>query len=404
MDKGRPSRTVEDSKIYRWLFVVLGTAIMLFLGTVYSYSVFRIAIETKFDIHVTQSGLPYMMALSSYALFMFLTGRHIESYKPRNILLIGGFLVASGWILSAFAPNIYVFTLTYGLISGAGVGVAYGIPMTVVSKWFPENKGVMVGIVLIGFGLSPLISAPIIRILMGYLGLMNTFLALGIAFMVLLPLLAFPFAYPHSDGKSDHDIEHEKGLTTTQMVKTREFKGVYLNFIFGTMVGLTLVGMTSKIGIEFIKLDSNQVMPLLSLFAVFNGLGRPAFGWLTDRVHPRNAMLLSYAMIAFASILLIVSGSEHLLIYIIAFCIYWFNLGGWLAIAPTSTMQLFGFKYYSKNYGLVFTAYGIGAILGVLSSGMILDIQHNYYLIFYYLVILCVLGVISSLVFFREKK
>lgn len=404
MAKDRPGRTIANSKMYRWIYVVLGTLIMLFLGTVYSYSVFRIAIETQFGIGTTQSGLPYMLALSFYALFMFLSGGFLEKFKPRNIILFGGFLVASGWILSAFATNIYLLTITYGCISGAGVGIAYGVPMTVVSKWFPQSKGLMVGIVLVGFGLSPLISAPVIRFLMGQLGLMNTFLALGGTFMVLLPLLAFPFKYPVSDGTSEHDLEHEKGLTTKAMIATREFKGVYLNFVLGTMVGLTLIGMTSKIGIEFIGLDANQVMPLLSLFAIFNGLGRPTFGWLTDRVHPRNTMVLSYALIALASVMLIVYGSDHLFIYIIAFCIYWFNLGGWLAIAPTATMQLFGFKYYSKNYGLVFTAYGIGAILGVLSSGLILDIEHNYYLIFYYLLGLCIFGFISSMVFFRNDK
>jgi len=135
----------------RWVYVILGIIIMMCLGTVYSWSVFRLHVEELYNVGTTQSGFPYMVSLAFYALFMFLTGKHLDKYSPRLIISFGSILVAIGWILSAYAPNIYILTITYGVIIGAGVGIAYGAPMTVVARWFPEKKGLVVGLILTGF-------------------------------------------------------------------------------------------------------------------------------------------------------------------------------------------------------------------------------------------------------------
>ena len=104
----------------RWLHVILGMVIMMALGTVYSWSVFRLPVEELYNVGAAQSGLPYMTALLFYSLFMFLTGRFLNTWSPRKTILTGVLLVSIGWILSAFAPNIQALTVTYGVISGAG--------------------------------------------------------------------------------------------------------------------------------------------------------------------------------------------------------------------------------------------------------------------------------------------
>lgn len=114
-------------------------------------------------------------------------------------------------------------------------------------------------------------------------------------------------------------------------------------------------------------------------------------------------MLFSYGLILLSSILLIAFGDDNPFIYTVSFAIFWFNLGGWLAIAPTSTLKLFGLKNYSQNYGLVFTAYGLGAITGVLKSGLLLDYFGNYYNVFYYVIALCVLGVIITIKYMESS-
>ena len=396
--KNKSRKTALSHK--RWIYIVFGIMIMMFLGTVYSYSVFRLELENKFQIGASESGLPYMFALAFYALFMFFTGKFIERIHPKKILIFGGLLVSLGWVLSSFASNIYVLTLTYGCFGGAGVGIAYGVPISVVAKWFPDRKGVAVGLVLVGFGLSPLITAPMVKSLVDLFGVMRTFSILGFSFAIIMPILAMVFKYPTQSDVSRYEVGSKHvvesiDLSLGEMIKTKSFKGVYINFVIGSMIGLMMIGMTTHVGVDYFHLETSSVAKLLSLFAIFNGLGRPTFGWISDRFTSKIAMLLSYTSIALASVALIIFDNQ-LVLFVISFCIFWFNLGGWLAIAPTSTLKLFGMKHYSQNYGLVFTAYGLGAIAGISSSGALLDYHGNYQYIFLYMIALCLIGVILT--------
>ena len=391
----------------RWLYVILGLVIMMALGTVYSWSVFRLPVEVLYDVGTAQSGLPYMTALLFYSLFMFLTGRFFQDWSPRKTILTGTLLVSVGWILSAFAPNIQTLTIAYGVISGAGVGLAYGAPLTVVTRWFPEKKGIVIGLVLLGFGLSPLLTAPIARALVEQYGVTQTFLILGVVFGVLLPVLAMPFKYPEADCVGEEKVlgaeSKENDMDSAEMVRSANFKGLYFNFIIGTMIGLMMIGLTSNIGIELIGMAQKDVVLFISLFAVFNGIGRPVFGWLTDRLSAKKAMLFSYAQIILAASLMLLAKNGSIVLFFIAFSIFWFNVGGWLAIAPTATNNMYGPKHYSENYGVVFTAYGIGAVLGVGSSGLLLDTFQNFDYIFYLVIVSCLIGYLLTLLFFKAK-
>jgi MFS family permease len=394
--------TVKKHSNKRWIYVFTGIITMMLLGTVYSYSVFRESIENIYNVGTTLSGLPYTASLASYALLMFLSGKIINRINHKIVIGFGGLLIGIGWILSSLVSNIYLLTLTYGLIIGSGVGIIYGVPMHIVAKWFPKSKGLSVGFVLLGFGLSPFITAPAARILIENIGLKNTFLTLGISFIVILPILGFVFKYPEEGEVKEEDnkrVQHRKyiEIETKEMLKTKSFKGLYLNFTIGTMIGLTIIGLTSTIGTEVAGISPVNVAFFMSLFAVFNGLGRPLFGWLTDNISSKKTMILSYFLILTASIMMIVSKDGNFIIYGISFSLYWLNLGGWLAIAPASTISFFGLKHYTENYGVVFTGYGIGAIVGVISSGMIIDFLGSYEYLFYFTGGLSLLGILSSL-------
>lgn len=407
MTKNIDASRKNDFQI-RWIYAILGIVIMLCLGTVYSWSVFRGSVEVLYSIGATQSGFPYMISLAFYALFMFLSGPYVSKYSPRVIILLGGILVGTGWILSGYAQNIYILTITYGVITGAGVGIVYGVPMNVVTKWFPEKKGLMVGLVLVGFGLSPFITAPIASKLVEAYGILTTFKILGVAFGIIIPVLSYAFKYPLeiNDTLSENKNSVDDGVnaTTSKMIKSKNFKGIYISFIIGTMIGLMIVGMTNNVGVEMVKLPQSKVTFLMTIFAVFNGIGRPMFGWITDRFTIKKSMLISYVLILIAAILMLLAKEGSVVLYTIAFCIFWFNLGGWLAIAPASTLSMYGTRYYSQNYGVVFTAYGIGAVVGVLTSGVLKDIADGYHPIFLFIVFLCGLGLLSSQILIKSRK
>jgi MFS transporter, OFA family, oxalate/formate antiporter len=142
----------------------------------------------------------------------------------------------------------------------------------------------------------------------------------------------------------------------------------------------------------------------VSVFAIFNGIGRPIFGWLTDKLTPRNTAVLSFVLILAASALLYLWGKGNTFVYFLSFIILWMNLGGWLAIAPTATATLFGTKHYGKNYGLIFTSYGIGALLGNTLAGMIRDASGGYLPVFLPVMGLAVAGIVISLLWLKPVK
>ena len=391
----------------RWVFIPLGIIIFMCLGTVYSWSVFREPLERLFNIGATQSGLPYMVFLASYAVLMPISGGFIDRYGPRIVIIVGGIIVGIGWFLSGYAWNSYILTITYGLIAGGGVGIVYGVPIAVIAKWFPDKKGLAVGLTLMGFGLSPFVTAPLAKAFIDIVGLLQTFKILGIGFSIIIILSALPFKFPERELKIADNIKnknHESyfDMKPSQMLKSSTFYGLWICFTIGTLIGLMMAGKTSAVGAEIIKLDSRSTAFMVSLFAVFNGIGRPLFGWLTDKLYPLKAAVISYIILILASGFMLMAGEGSVALYVISFSLFWLTLGGWLAIAPTATAIYFGPKYYSRNYGIVFTAYGVGAILGVSLSGIVRDVFGSYTFVFYPTGILAIVGLLTAMSLLRK--
>ncbi len=399
----------EDIKKSRWLFIPLGILIFICLGTVYSWSVFRKPLEDYFQIGSTQSGLPFMLFLASYAFLMPAGGLLMQRFSPRAVIMAGGAMVGIGWILSGYSNDIITLSFTYGVIAGGGVGIVYGVPMAVVAKWFPDKKGLAVGLTLLGFGLSPFVTAPIARLLIVLYNPLQTFKILGVVFLFIIIFLAIPFKFPANSilpdsSKSNYGSNYKFEIETRQMMRSSKFRGLWICFGISTMAGLMSIGITGSVGEEIIKLDPGHAAWAVSAFAVFNGIGRPLFGWLTDKLNPYRTSLITYTIMILAATLMLMAGNGSTYLYLTAFSLLWLILGGWLAIAPTTTLIFFGQKYYSKNYGFVFTAYGVGAILGVLASGIIRDTLGSYRYVFYLLLALGVIGILVSTRFIRNKE
>ncbi len=392
---------------YRWVIVIVGFIINLCIGAIYSYSIFRKPLENLWGITSTESGLPYMVFLAAFAFFMPFAGSFLDRFGPRLTLFLGSSLVAMGWILSGYSSNIYMLTILYGIIGGAGTGTVYAVPITTAAKWFPEKAGIAIGLTVLGFGLSPLLTAPIIAILIELVGPLMTFQYLGIAILLVLLafsfLLRFPRQFPYeSAGSSSQNKEAQLELGRTEMLRTRFFYTLWLAYAIGCLSGFTAVGISAPFGIEIVHIDQMTASAAVSLFAIFNGLGRPLFGWLTDRLKPRAASMLSFSMITSASFLLYFFSVDNAVVFYLGFAVLWLNLGGWLAIAPTSTKVFFGAKNYGKNYGIVITADGVGAILGPIISGWLRDTTGTYLSVLPLIASLALIGILIVYVGFKQ--
>ena len=392
----------------RWFLIPLGIIILLCLGSVYSWSIFRTPLENELGISATESLLPYTFVLVFYAALMPITGFYLPRIGTRVTTAIGGIVVGLGYILSSFATQIEVLVFTYGVIAGTGIGIVYGVPLFVISRWFPDQKGLAVGLTIIGFGLSPLITAPLANQLIATYSVRPTLRILGIAFTVIILAIAVAMKLPpqgwHPRQNAATSTPVLPSAYPKNLLKSRSFYGLWLCYAIGTLVGLSAIGISSPVGGEIIDINPTVAASSVSLFALFNGMSRPLFGWLCDRFKPHYVAIFSYVLILIACVLMMNARTGQVATYLIAFCLFWFCLGGWLAMAPTITLRFFNPDQYAQNYGLVFTAYGVGALIGTLVTGHIRDLFGTYNYVFYPMALLAILGIaVACLLLKREK-
>ncbi|MBD2205383.1 OFA family MFS transporter [Calothrix sp. FACHB-1219] len=395
----------------RWLLIPLGITILLCLGTAYSWSIFRSTIEKSLQVGATESLLPFTILLVVFSILMPITGSYVERFGSRLVTAVGAIIMGIGYTASGLVNSIPLLTITYGIIAGAGVGIVYGVPLAVNARWFPDKKGLAVGATVIGFGLSPLVTAPLAKNLIaanGDRGWQPTLIAFGIAFTLIILAIAPVMKYPPSGWQPAGwtppiKLSESESDRSTSLFESLSFYGLWLCFTVGTFGGLAAIGIASPVGTEIIGLDKNTAANAVSLFAIFNGLGRPLFGWIADRFQPKNAAIVSYVLIMIASIMMLSATKGAIATYLIAFSLIYLAFGGWLAIGPTSTLILFRTQDYAKNYGIVFTAFGMGALLGTLIAGNIRDIFGNYLPFFNVTIGLSVLGIILAVFLLKRQ-
>lgn len=392
----------------RWFLIPLGMMILLCLGTVYSWSIFRTPLEKELGISATASLLPYTFVLVFYAVLMPIAGFYIPRIGTRVTTAIGGVVVGLGYILSSFATQIGILTFTYGVIAGTGVGITYGVPMIVMSRWFPDKKGLAVGLTIVGFGLSPLITAPLANQLISAYTVRPTLRILGIAFTAIILAIALTMKLPPQGWQPRQAGASPKSGATLaypeRLLKSRSFYGLWICYAIGALVGLSAIGISSPVGEEIIQINPTVAAGSISLFALFNGVSRPLFGWLSDRFKPHYIAIFSYVLILIACILMVNARTGQVATYLVAFCLFWFCLGGWLAMAPTITLRFFNPDQYAQNYGIVFTAYGVGALMGTLVTGRIRDLFGTYNYVFYPMAVLAMIGIVVACVLLKRES
>jgi MFS family permease len=226
---------------------------------------------------------------------------------------------------------------------------------------------------VLGVGFSAFFTANIAGWLIGVIGVMNTFRIFGVGIGVLTVVLALPMKFPEpgwvpagwsptalKPGEKE-PCEYDR----SRMLKSPSFCGLWICYFIGCIAGLMAISISKPVGTD-VGIEAGLATFLVGFFAIFNGAGRPVFGALSDRITPRNAAIVSFLLIALGSLLM--WQVPVVPVYILAFALLWGCLGGWLALAPAATARYFGTRDYPRCYGVVFLAYGAGALPGRLAS------------------------------------
>jgi OFA family oxalate/formate antiporter-like MFS transporter len=400
---------MEQNSGNRWIIVVGGILVNLMLGVTYTWSVFGAALKNKFGWLIADQAMAFSIMLLFFAITMPIAGRIQDKRGPRFIALIGGLLLGLGFLASSFAlKNSILMYLTYGVLTGCGVGFAYNAPISAGSKWFPDKRGLVMGLMVFGFGFGSVLLAPMAEVLINGvppnptglvqpvvaamfglpglssiagIGLENTFRLLGVLFIVVVcagaMLLRNPPAGWKPEGwdptKAKKAVTHAyKDFELKEILKMRQFWMLWLMFTFSAGVGLTLIGFLKNLAaVCFENVHGFSAASaglegaiVVSVFAIFNGVGRIFAGWLSDRIGRTRSMFLFFGLQAvLVSTLMYTATISPFVVYVVM-ALIGMCFGSNFALFPSATADFFGTKNVGVNYGIVFTAYGVGGLLG----------------------------------------
>jgi OFA family oxalate/formate antiporter-like MFS transporter len=396
----------SEKTINRWWVVVGALVIQVSLGAVYIWSVFETPLKAFFPSwSETQVTLPAQLVLAAFALAVILAGRIQDRKGPRIVATVGGIILGSGLILAKFSEQFAPGTalmwliLTFSVLGGVGIGAAYVCPIATCVKWFPDKRGLITGLAVAGFGAGAFFFAPLAKAMISggayqllgaslfalpKLGVFNTFLALGVIFLVCVVAGAQLLRNPPAGyvpagwtppqpkpGTSAAAVD----LSPSQMLRTPSFWLLWITYFAGCAAGLQVIMKASPIWQSFSitglaspipEADFGQIAALaamaVSILAIFNSTGRIVWGIVSDKIGRKAALIIMFVLCGATMLALDLFRVYPL--YLLGVSLVGLCFGGFLALYPALTADYFGTKNIGANYGWMFTAYGAGGIAG----------------------------------------
>ena len=402
----------QEKVMNRWYVVIGAVLIQLCLGAIYAWSVFTpkltlpLAQGGMYGFSATQAAWIFSIGLLVFSVVMILSGRLIAVIGPRKLASIGGIVLGVGYILGGFLGTSFFSQLLYiGVIGGAGIGLAYVVPIAVGVKWFPDKKGMVTGLAVAGFGFGATIWVKSAGSWFGLInslnffglgGVQSVFLLYGIIFLVAVLLGSIvmidpPEGYvpegwtppePVAATEGSNPGSAALGMTdfaSGEMMKNPQFYMTWLAFLFSAIAGLMVIYCIKLFGIDALKASGMTIAAAsatagtaMALYAIFNGLGRIVWGTVSDKIGRKMSIFLMCLFQGIIMLLFYKMGGAAITL-IIGACIIGFNFGGNFALFPAITADYFGNKNVGLNYGYVFVSYGIAGVIGPQIAGYFKD-------------------------------
>jgi OFA family oxalate/formate antiporter-like MFS transporter len=403
--------TDPSATINRWWRVVGGLSMNLALGSLYAWSVFVAPLEKQFGWKRADTSMVFTIAVVVFALTFIVAGRLQDKLGPFWISLTGGVLVSLGFFLCAYTTSLNYLYICFGVIGGLGNGFGYATPIPVMAKWFPDRRGLAVGLAVAGYGGGSAIFGPLanLKLIPAY-GLATTFQILGVIFLVMTVFGAFLLKNPPAGYRPAGwtPAPAAKAAATTyefapgEVLGTSAFYFMWIAYALGTSAGLMvisqLVPFAKSVGIPSAALATLGLV----VGAGGNASGRILSGWMSDALGRLNVLRLMIGISAVAMPILYATGSNVAMLYLVVFVVYW-CYGTQLSVNASTTSDFWGTKNAGVNYGLLFTAWGVAGIIGPRIGGKLFDRYHNYKAAFYWAAVLAVVALVCELIARRPK-
>lgn len=369
----------------RWFSVIGGVLMNLSLGALYGWSLYTPALQEGLNISRSEASNIFSLTIVFFAVFFLIGGRLQDKKGPYVVSLLGSVLFGAGFLLSSRATTLWEMYLAFGLIVGAGAGFGYVAPIGVVAKWFPDRRGLVVGISVGAFGAGSAILGPIVPGLISRFGWQTVMFWQGLLYFLATlagaQLLKNPPSGYTPAGWKPSGISPSRATgveySPAEMLGTVHFYRLLVAYALGISAGLMVISQLLPYAREAVPgMGAALAGTAVTVGAIGNAAGRILSGWLSDSIGRVKTISV---MVLLSALALPFLGRTHSLwlLWPLLFIVY-YCYGTQLSLYATTTADFFGAKNVGANYGFIFLAFGVAGIVGPKLGGRVYDQFHSY--------------------------
>ena len=362
----------------RWLVLLFACLTNLCLGSVYAWSVFAapmaeyLGTVTGTVITTADLAIVYTVANSVGPITMISGGWINDRFGPKTVILTGGIMFGGGMILSGMASSVGMLMVTYGLLGGLGLGMAYGCTISSCVKFFPDKRGLIGGLTTAAYGFSSVLLPPVVNVLVEKFEVKMAFVIVGIVFLVIISVSSrFIFSCPEGFVPEGWNVPEkqtasgeEVNKNWKEMLKSPIFYLMILLLMSGAFSGMMIISQASAVGMEMIGLSVASAGIAVSVLALFNSFGRILAGLLSDKIGRVQTLTLACVLSVVGNILLYFCGEGDLLLFYAGISVVGICFGAFMGVFPGFTADQFGAAHNSVNYGIMFIGFAMAGYFG----------------------------------------
>ena len=403
---------MEQTMINRWWRIVGGLSMNLALGAVYAWSIFVRPLEAEFGWTRAQVSTVFTILVFVFGLTFIAGGRLQDKKGPFMVSVIGAVLNAIGFFMCAWTTTTTWIFFWLGVVAATGQGFGYATPIPVMAKWFPDRRGLAVGLAVAGYGGGSAIFGPLGgNYLIPTYGWRTTFMVFGIIFLVMGMIGAFLLKNPPAGYRpagwtpapaTAKAAATKYEFTPSEAIRTPTMYFMWIAYALGTSAGLMVISQL----VPFARSVGHSIeLATTAIFvgALGNASGRIFSGWMSDALGRLNVLRLMIAASAVAMPILYHTGANVATLYITVFVVYW-CYGTQLSVNASTTSDFWGTKNAGVNYGILFTAWGVAGIIGPRIGGQMFDAYKDYRVAFYTAGVLCAVALVSEMIARRPTE
>ncbi len=393
---------------YRSFVLFLSVIAMLFAGIIYAWSILKVPFSQDFGWSPEQLSLNFTLTMCTFCLGGLLGSFLSKKIGVKFANLISAVLAGSGMAFTGFldGKSVAMLYVTYAVMAGLGIGIAYNVIISTVSSWFPDKKGFCTGCLMMGFGASSLILGNLAdKLFESSLDRSGTYVILGIALFVVLAIVSFVLKRPDVNDvlpeapkkakKYSEDFE-QKDYTTKEMLKRLSFWRAFIFLVFITAVGNSVISFARDLALS-VGAKAALATTLVGVLAVCNGLGRILTGALLDCLGRKKTMFMATVLaIVAAGITLLSVSIGSLAVCIVGLCLTGLSYGSCPTMNSAIVSSFYGQKHFATNFGIITCNLIFASFIATVCSNLLRTFG-GYTAPFILLLILAVLSFVLNL-------